>query len=126
MNVFAGLDDMIVESIAMGARGWVAGLVNALPAESVELVRLAAAGDIAGARKIYDWFLPLLRLDTLPDFVQQIKFVQSELGCGSPLVRQPRLELDEPAATATRKLLRDALRNRPSCATRPLVELVAT
>ena len=120
LNVFAGLDDMIVESIAMGAKGWIAGLVNALPAESVELVRLAAAGDIAGAREIYDWFLPLLRLDTLPDFVQQIKFVQSELGCGNARVRPPRLELDDITATATRNLLRDALRSRPAAESRPM------
>ncbi|MEO8946400.1 MAG: dihydrodipicolinate synthase family protein, partial [Gemmatimonadaceae bacterium] len=66
LNVFAGMDDMIVEAIVMGASGWIAGLVNALPAESVELVRLASAGKIKEARAIYDWFLPLLRLDTVP------------------------------------------------------------
>ncbi|HEY8312494.1 MAG TPA: dihydrodipicolinate synthase family protein, partial [Gemmatimonadaceae bacterium] len=76
LNVFAGLDDMIVESIVMGASGWIAGLVNAFPAESVELVRLASVGKIKEARAIYDWFLPLLRLDTVPEFVQYIKFIQ--------------------------------------------------
>ena len=120
LNVFAGLDDMIVESIAMGASGWIAGLVNALPAESVELVRLATAGKLREAREIYDWFLPLLRLDTLPDFVQRIKFVQAELGCGSPSVRPPRLELDDATASATRTLLRDAIRARPSLRSRPM------
>ncbi|MDQ2890156.1 MAG: dihydrodipicolinate synthase family protein [Gemmatimonadota bacterium] len=123
INVFAGLDDMIVESIAMGANGWIAGLVNALPAESVEMVRLAIAGELRQAREIYDWFLPLLRLDTLPDFVQQIKFVQSELGCGSTLVRPPRLELDEFSAESTRALLRDALHRRPATASVPMRHL---
>ena len=66
LNVFAGMDDMIVEAVVMGASGWIAGLVNALPAESVELVKLASAGKIKEARAIYDWFLPLLRLDTVP------------------------------------------------------------
>ncbi len=123
INVFAGLDDMIVESIAMGANGWIAGLVNALPAESVEMVRLAIAGELRQAREIYDWFLPLLRLDTLPDFVQQIKFVQSELGCGSTLVRPPRLELDEFSAESTRALLRDVLHRRPATASVPMRHL---
>ena len=121
LNVFAGLDDMIVESVAMGANGWIAGLVNALPAESVELVKLATAGDLRGAREIYDWFLPLLRLDTLPDFVQQIKFVQSELGCGTARVRPPRLELDGATANSTRGLLQGALLNRPAVASRAMV-----
>ena len=121
LNVFAGLDDMIVESIAMGANGWVAGLVNALPAESVEIVRLATSGDFKAAREIYDWFLPLLRLDTLPDFVQRIKFVQSELGCGPAYVRPPRLELDSATAAVTRELLDVALRHRPAVRSSPMV-----
>ena len=121
LNVFAGLDDMIVESVTMGASGWIAGLVNALPAESVEVVRLALAGDIKGAREIYDWFLPLLRLDTLPDFVQRIKFVQSELGCGTVFVRPPRLELDPATASSTRAVLKLAMGNRPSVASRSML-----
>ncbi len=120
LNVFAGLDDMIVESAAMGAAGWIAGLVNALPAESVALTRLVAAGKIREAREIYDWFLPLLRLDTLPDFVQRIKFVQEELGCGSARVRPPRLELDEDAANETHALLASAIRTRPMVQSQPM------
>ena len=114
LAVFAGLDDMIVEAIAMGASGWVAGLVNAFPAESVELVRLAKSGDLKEARRLYDWFLPLLRLDTVPDFVQQIKFVQQEMGCGRAAVRAPRMELEPQAAAHTRALLQHALRSRPA------------
>jgi 1-pyrroline-4-hydroxy-2-carboxylate deaminase len=125
LAVFAGMDDMIVEAIVMGATGWIAGLVNALPAESVELVRLASAGRIAEARALYDWFLPLLRLDTTPDFVQQIKFVQDELGCGSARVRPPRLELDKEGASETRALLRAHLANRPLVTSRPMAATAA-
>jgi 4-hydroxy-tetrahydrodipicolinate synthase len=120
LNVFAGLDDMIVEAIFMGASGWIAGLVNALPAESVELVKLASAGKIREARALYDWFLPLLRLDTIPEFVQQIKFVQQELGCGSAHVRPPRLELEPDEAAATRALLRRHMLTRPKVQSRPM------
>lgn len=120
LNIFAGMDDMIVEAIVMGASGWIAGLVNALPAESVELARLASAGRIGEARAIYDWFLPLLRLDTTPDFVQCIKFVQQEMGCGSALVRPPRLELEPAAAATIRALLRDHLARRPAVQSRPM------
>ena len=120
LAVFAGLDDMIVEAIAMGASGWVAGLVNAFPAESVELVRLAKSGDLKEARRLYDWFLPLLRLDTVPDFVQQIKFVQQEMNCGRASVRPPRLELEPQAAAHTRALLQHALRSRPSIQSTPM------
>ena len=120
LNIFAGLDDMIVESIVMGASGWIAGLVNAFPAESVELVRLARAGKIKEAREIYNWFLPLLRLDTVPEFVQYIKFVQQEMGCGTALVRPPRLELPASAVAETRKLLRDHLARRPAVKSTPM------
>ncbi|MEO7217237.1 MAG: dihydrodipicolinate synthase family protein [Gemmatimonadaceae bacterium] len=120
LNVFAGLDDMIVEAMLMGASGWVAGLVNALPAESVELVRLAGAGKIAEARRLYEWFLPLLRLDTVPEFVQYIKFVQQELNCGTATVRPPRLELLPSQAAETRALLQEHMNRRPAVASRPM------
>ena len=120
LNVFAGLDDMIVEAMVMGASGWIAGLVNALPAESVELVKLAGAGKIKEARAIYDWFLPLLRLDTEPEFVQYIKFIQQEMDCGTALVRPPRLELQPEIAAETRALLKDHLARRPAVKSRPM------
>jgi 4-hydroxy-tetrahydrodipicolinate synthase len=84
---------MILEALPVGATGWVAGLVNALPGESVRLFELARSGKSGEARALYDWFLPLLRLDTLPKFVQLIKLVQREVGRGSATVRPPRLEL---------------------------------
>jgi 4-hydroxy-tetrahydrodipicolinate synthase len=92
-RVFVGMDDVIVEGMAAGAVGWIAGLVNALPDESVRLFDLVAAGRHDEARELYHWFLPLLRLDTVPKFVQLIKLVQHAVGMGSARVRPPRLEL---------------------------------
>ena len=125
LNVFAGMDDMIVEAVVMGASGWIAGLVNALPAESVELVKLASAGKIKEARSIYDWFLPLLRLDTVPEFVQYIKFIQQEMNCGTAFVRPPRLELQPEIAAQTRALLNEHLARRPSVRSRPMATAAA-
>src|SRR6266536_4560527 len=105
LAVFAGLDDAILESIAVGAVGWVAGLVNALPVESVRLFDLATAGQFEEAQKLYKWFLPLLRLDTLPNFVQLIKLVQREVGRGSANVRPPRLELEGTELEEATKLI---------------------
>jgi 4-hydroxy-tetrahydrodipicolinate synthase len=113
LNVFAGLDDMIVESVAMGASGWIAGLVNALPDESVRLFDLAKRGERSATRALYDWFLPLLRLDTLPKFVQLIKLVQVEVGRGSARVRPPRLELVGEEYERTIALIRERLATRP-------------
>ena len=94
LSIFVGLDDAILEGVAAGATGWVAGLVNALPDESVLLFEHAAAGRWAEARALYEWFLPLLRLDTVPKFVQLIKLVQDEAGLGSERVRMPRMPLE--------------------------------
>jgi 1-pyrroline-4-hydroxy-2-carboxylate deaminase len=93
LAVFVGVDDAIVEGIEAGAVGWIAGLVNALPAESVALFDLAMASRTEEAFAIYRWFLPLLRMDTVPKFVQLIKQVQEEAGVGSARVRSPRLQL---------------------------------
>ncbi len=92
-RLLVGVDDAIVESIQMGACGWIAGLVNAFPKESVELARLAQTGEKEKAFALYRRFLPLLRLDTVPKFVQLIKLVQAEAGMGSARVRPPRLEV---------------------------------
>ena len=119
LNVFAGLDDMIVESIAMGASGWIAGLVNALPDESVRLFDLAKTEQWSEARAFYDWFLPLLRLDTLPKFVQLIKLVQAEVGKGTPTVRPPRLELAGREYEDAMRLIRDRLAARPGLTSVP-------
>lgn len=112
LALFAGLDDMILEAVAVGADGWVAGLVNALPAESVELFDLARAGRMTDALRLYAWFLPLLRFDTVPKFVQLIKLVQQEVGMGSERVRAPRLALDAPERAAALEVIRRQLAHR--------------
>jgi 1-pyrroline-4-hydroxy-2-carboxylate deaminase len=114
LAVFAGLDDMILEAIAMGASGWVAGLVNALPAESVQLVELARSGRWDEATALYHWFLPLLRMDTVPKFVQLIKLVQAQVGRGAETVRPPRLVLDGPERKAALALIAERLACRPT------------
>lgn len=114
LAVFAGLDDMILEAISVGATGWVAGLVNALPEESVALVALARAGWWEEATALYHWFLPLLRMDTVPKFVQLIKLVQAEVGRGSETVRAPRLALVGAEREATLALIRERLACRPA------------
>jgi 4-hydroxy-tetrahydrodipicolinate synthase len=117
LQVFAGMDDMILEAIPMGATGWIAGLVNALPVESVRLVELAQAGQWEEALALYHWFLPLLRLDTVPKFVQLIKLVQAEVGHGTTTVRPPRLELDGAELDEALSVIRSALASRPALAT---------
>jgi len=114
LAIFVGVDDLILEGIQAGATGWIAGLADALPAESVRLFDLAAAGRVTEARAIYDWFMPLLRLDTVPKFVQLIKLVQQETGLGSETVRPPRLPLEPPEREAVLELVRYALARRPS------------
>jgi 4-hydroxy-tetrahydrodipicolinate synthase len=113
LTLSCGVDDLIVEAVDAGATGWIAGLVNALPHESVRLFELARAGRRDEARALYDWFLPLLRLDTVPKFVQLIKLVQEETGRGSSRVRAPRLALAGEELDAVRALVRDALARRP-------------
>jgi len=117
LAVFVGVDDAIVEAIAVGAVGWVAGLVNALPRESVDLFNYAMNGERDKAIELYNWFLPLLRMDTVPKFVQLIKLVQEEVGMGSARVRPPRLELVGEELGQARQVIRHALENRPIVAT---------
>jgi len=99
--------------VAMGARGWIAGLVNALPDESVLLFEHATAGRTAEARELYDWFLPLLRLDTVPKFVQLIKLVQEEVGLGSERVRAPRQVLVGAEREMVLAVIRERLASNP-------------
>lgn len=113
LAIFVGVDDVIVEGVQAGAVGWIAGLVNALPAESVRLFDLAVAGRIEEARPLYEWFLPLLRLDTDPKFVQLIKLVQAEVGMGSETVRPPRLPLAGQERETALTLIRERLTERP-------------
>lgn len=116
LAVCVGVDDAIVEGIAAGAVGWVAGLVNALPRESVELFELAAAGRMQEAFELYRWFLPLLRMDTVPKFIQLIKQVQEEAGIGSARVRPPRLQVEGSELAETRAAFAHAQSSRPEVA----------
>lgn len=112
LAIFVGVDDAIVEGIEAGAVGWIAGLVNAFPRESVALFDHAIAGNKEAAFDIYRWFLPLLRMDTVPKFVQLIKLVQEELGVGSARVRPPRLQIEAAELDEARALIADALQHR--------------
>ena len=112
LEISVGVDDAIVEGIAAGAVGWVAGLVNALPKESVALFDYAMNGEDEKARELYYWFLPLLRMDTVPKFVQLIKLVQEEVQMGSTRVRPPRLELGEKELADARRVIKQALETR--------------
>lgn len=114
LEVCVGVDDAILEGIGVGATGWIAGLVNALPAESVELFELGLRGEHQAAFEIYRWFLPLLRMDTVVKFVQLIKLVQQEVGMGNARVRPPRLELTGTELEQTLKTIRQSLANRPT------------
>lgn len=118
LELCVGVDDAIIEGIGVGAVGWVAGLANALPRESVELFNFAITGEREKAFDLYRWFLPLLRMDTVPNFVQLIKLVQAEVGMGNARVRPPRLELIGDELHQTRKIIRDSLRSRPQELTR--------
>jgi 1-pyrroline-4-hydroxy-2-carboxylate deaminase len=120
-----GMDDMLVEGVAAGAVGWVAGLVNALPVESVRLLELARAGRREEATALYHWFLPLLRLDTVPKFVQLIKLVQAEVGRGSEAVRAPRLPLAGAERAEALAVIRRQLASRPTWEAEPAEPSVA-
>jgi len=112
LALFVGVDDAIVEGIYAGAVGWIAGLVNAFPKESVDLFNYASAGERDKAESLYHWFLPLLRMDTVPKFVQLIKFVQQEVNMCSARVRPPRLELTDSEREEARRVIRTAIENR--------------
>lgn len=120
LEFLVGVDDLIVEGLAAGAVGWVAGLVNAFPTESVALFELARDGDREGTRRLYEWFLPLLRLDTKPKLVQLIKLAQELVGQGEWHSRPPRLPLDAGERAQAGAVIRDALEHRvlPAAATR--------
>ena len=104
--VFAGLDDMVLEGVRAGAVGWIAGLVNALPRETMALFNKQS-------NSLYSWFLPLLRMDVVPKFVQLIKLVQQEVGKGNERVRGPRLVLEGAEREEALSTIRAALASRP-------------
>lgn len=112
-DVFAGLDDMALECLLLGAEGWVSGLTNAFPRESVALVAAARRGDLETALAIYRWFMPLLHLDADHDLVQSIKLAEQIMGRGSERVRMPRLPLTGERRKAVIALVETAAASRP-------------
>jgi 4-hydroxy-tetrahydrodipicolinate synthase len=112
--IFCGVDDLILESMVVGAVGWVAGLVNAFPHENRRLWELAKRGDYAAALKIYRWYMPLLHLDTHTKLVQYIKLAEAECGLGSEMVRAPRLPLAGEERDRILRVIRQAIATRPS------------
>jgi 4-hydroxy-tetrahydrodipicolinate synthase len=115
-TLFCGVDDIVLECLMLGATGWVSGLTNAFPIESVALFELARAGRYAEALAIYRWFMPLLHLDTIPTLVQCIKLAEQLMGRGSEMVRAPRLCLEGTERANIEELVRAAVATRPKLA----------
>ena len=112
-TLFCGVDDIALESLALGADGWVSGLTNVFPEESVALYQRMREGDLEGALAIYRWFMPLLHLDTIPTLVQCIKLAEQLVGRGSERIRAPRLELTGDERLRVTQLIEKALATRP-------------
>jgi 1-pyrroline-4-hydroxy-2-carboxylate deaminase len=111
--LFSGVDDLVLESILLGAAGWVSGLVNAFPAENRLLWDLATAGRWDEALEVYRWYTPLLHLDTHVKLVQYIKLAQQECGLGSEFVRAPRLPLVGDERERVLAIVRHGIETRP-------------
>lgn len=111
--LFAGLDDVAFEGLCLGARGWVSGLTNAFPRESLLFYEALRAGNLERARTIYRWFMPLLHLDAEHDLVQSIKLAESLMGRGSERVRPPRLPLAGARREQVTQMVRRAAAARP-------------
>lgn len=112
-DVMAGLDDVALEGLMLGASGWVSGLTSAFPQESVALVAAAERGDWVEARRIYRWFMPLLHLDAEHDLVQSIKLAEQIMGRGSERVRMPRLPLAGARRAEVTAMVEKAAATRP-------------
>jgi 1-pyrroline-4-hydroxy-2-carboxylate deaminase len=111
--LFAGLDDVALEGLVLGAKGWVSGLTNAFPKESLALYDAIVAGDMKTALAIYRWFMPLLHLDAEHDLVQSIKLAEQIMGRGSERVRPPRYVLTGARREEVTKLVEEAAAKRP-------------
>ena len=112
-KILCGVDTLAMEELLMGADGWVAGLVDAFPAETVAVYELTKAGRIDEALRIYRWFLPILELDISPQLVQNIKLAESMTGIGTEYVRAPRKILEGAERARVVAILEEGLRNRP-------------
>lgn len=112
-TVFCGVDDIALESLMLGVTGWISGLTNAFPKESVAIFKLSQQGRYAEALEIYRWFLPLLRLDTIPTLVQCIKLAEQVCGRGSEIVRAPRAALTGAERSQVIALVEQSIATRP-------------
>ncbi|MEN3324469.1 dihydrodipicolinate synthase family protein [Mariniflexile soesokkakense] len=113
-KVFTGVDTLGLESLVIGADGWVAGLVCAYPAETVAIYELVKAGKIKAAMNIYKWFMPLLELDISPQLVQNIKLAEVATGIGTENVRAPRLPLQGEERERVLNVINTAMKSRPT------------
>lgn len=113
-TLLCGVDDLFLESYALGAEGWISGLVNAFPAENALIWDLCEAGEWDKAREVYRWYTPLLHLDTLPKLVQYIKLASQECGFGHERCRAPRLDLTGKEREWALGLIHDAIKTRPA------------
>ena len=113
LKIMTGVDTLALESLLMGAHGWIAGLVDAFPRETVAIYKLQKAGRIADALEIYRWFLPLLELDINSKLVQNIKLAEMYNGIGTENVRPPRLPLDGEERKKVIQIIESSLKNRP-------------
>lgn len=111
--IFAGVDDLVLESVLLGASGWIAGIGLAFPEENQRLWELATAGKWNEARELYRWFSPLAHLDIPLKFVQYIKLAMQECGLGTEWVRAPRLPIEGDEREAILKIIRHGIANRP-------------
>lgn len=113
IKILCGVDTLAMEELCLGADGWVAGLVDAFPAETVAIYKLVKAGKIDAAAKIYRWFMPVLELDIHPKLVQYIKLAAMQTGIGSEYVRAPRLKLEGTERQNVLQTIDEAISNRP-------------
>ena len=112
-KILCGVDTIAMESILMGAKGWIAGLVDAFPEETVAIYTYCKAGEWEKARAIFRWFLPLLELDISPQLVQNIKLCEQATGLGTGYVRKPRLPLEGTELKRVEYIIKESLVNRP-------------
>lgn len=112
-KILCGVDTIAMESILMGAKGWIAGLVDAFPEETVAIYTYCKAGEWEKARAVFRWFLPLLELDISPQLVQNIKLCEQANGLGTGYVRRPRLPLEGTELKRVEHIIKESLVNRP-------------
>jgi 4-hydroxy-tetrahydrodipicolinate synthase len=117
IKILPGVDTLALDELVMGASGWVAGLVNAFPRETVTIYELAEEGRVEEAREIFRWFLPLLELDINPKLVQNIKLAQVAEGIGNEKVRPPRLSLAGKEREKVKAVISESIANRPELST---------